>query len=90
MLYQIIHLDIMSKELSYLEEVAEDIFRVKLSTDLIQCTVSGFTLFGWCQTIGKPVKMVVSSDLLLFDCSKVFLHSWPWTVNLLTLAFNPK
>ena len=52
----------MSKELSNLEEVAEDIFRVKLSTDLIQCTVSGFTLFGWCQTIGKPVKMVVSSD----------------------------
>ena len=76
-----IHLDIMSKELSNLEEVAEDIFRVKLSTDLIQCTVSGFTLFGWCQTIGKPVKMVVSSDLLLFYCSKVFLHSWPRTVN---------
>ena len=61
----------MSKELSNLEEVAEDIFRVKLSTDLIQSTVSGFTLFGWCQTIGKPIKMVVSSDLLLFDCSKV-------------------
>jgi len=71
----------MSKELSNLEEVAEDIFRVELCTDLIQITVSGLKLFGRCHTKGQAVKMIVCSDLLLFDCSKVLLDTGPRAIN---------
>ena len=51
----LIDADVLQIIISNLEEVAEDIFRVRLSTDLIQITVSGLTLFGRRHPRGQVV-----------------------------------